>query len=191
MYTKLQLVNTQTPERWVQPMAPSQWPLSWVLADWLLAFSGKQPLHRFSELATDAQQNLRPNFLFATFHIKRDAPNLLQSVLRIPSVSRQILEAPESSARRSPSRTSQLCAAQLVLISKATWSRETSQYLRANRIFRLTKRRTGVSVPRACRLSIRILRLIGAGVLANCPMSSKKKPIQTLTFVRVTFAYPR
>src|ERR1019366_744222 len=80
MYTKLQLVNTQTPERWVQPMAPSEWPLSRVLADWLLAFSGKQPLHRFSELATDPQQNLRPNFLFATFHIKRDAPNLLQSV---------------------------------------------------------------------------------------------------------------
>jgi hypothetical protein len=35
---------------------PSEWPLSGLLASWLLVFSGKQPLHRFSELAAHLQE---------------------------------------------------------------------------------------------------------------------------------------
>jgi hypothetical protein len=52
----------------VSVTAPSEWPLSRLLASWLLAFSGKQPLHRFSELAAHLQEYFGSNLNVATLY---------------------------------------------------------------------------------------------------------------------------
>jgi hypothetical protein len=49
-------------------MTPSDWPLSQILASWLLVFSGKQPLHGLPELATYLQKNFGSNLNVATLH---------------------------------------------------------------------------------------------------------------------------
>jgi hypothetical protein len=49
-------------------MAPSEWPHSHLLANWLLVFSGKQPLHGLSELATHLQEYFGSNLNVATLH---------------------------------------------------------------------------------------------------------------------------
>jgi hypothetical protein len=52
----------------VSVTAPSEWPLSRLLASSLLAFSGKQPLHGFSELAAHFQEYFGANLNVATLH---------------------------------------------------------------------------------------------------------------------------